>query len=316
MNSSASDSSYLYIPEIGTQGTRTRVRNLAEATAAAASKAATLTFISLPTWRAPKARDHYLVGMDLPDGPRLQSRWRVRYCAGEPVAVVQVRNLQAVVQAGQDAWGREGKSQPFVISAELFLGGDFGTAVSADKVTSHTVHYGLLSKTILSSLDTLSTSKTSGGADAASHLSLRAVLDVIWSSLTGTPLGGAAAGDSSNSQQKPFLDVSILRFLEVSILLPKASLLGSGVRLTGSALFGRNTLDDQPTNIYSVSLAIEELRLPTLIGINENERNARQVVVVSVELDEYDFPMDIYTDVESTVVKVSPQGLSRSDFGS
>src|SRR3954462_13724068 len=87
--------------------------------------------------------------------PILSTQWEVRAVAGEPKAVVRVRNLQAIVQGGTDAWGRPGKAQPALISAEISFVHPFGTVCSDDRLSPETVHYGKLSKAILEAIDDL-----------------------------------------------------------------------------------------------------------------------------------------------------------------
>jgi dihydroneopterin aldolase len=56
---------------------------------------------------------------------------------------------------------------------------------------------------------------------------------------------------------------------------------------------------------YSSVLKIHDMRIPTLIGVNKNERLARQIVVVNVEIDPYVCKEhDCYNELEQIVVKV------------
>lgn len=52
-------------------------------------------------------------------------------------------------------------------------------------------------------------------------------------------------------------------------------------------------------------LKLRELHVPTIIGVNGNERKARQVIVVSVEMERWDRMVDAYNELEEIVVKVS-----------
>ena len=75
--------------------------------------------------------------------------------AGEPVAVVRVRDLQGqgAVPVGRDAWGRPGRPQPVLLSAEVSFARPFGAASEGDRLGAETVHYGTLSKSLLAGLE-------------------------------------------------------------------------------------------------------------------------------------------------------------------
>lgn len=235
----------------------------------------------------------------------IQSSWAVRAAAGEPFAVVRVRNLQAIVLAGQDAWGRENKVQPLLVSAEVSFSRPFETASSTDQVSADTVHYGTLSKTILASLEYYSpqnfdaAAAETGGPTASS---LRDVLERIWLALTGLRVDGhksAGAEEKGKGKPRPFLDLSKLRSLTVSVCLPKATLLGDEVGLTATSVFSGPRPD-----MFGIALHLKNLRIPTLIGVNSNERLSKQAVLASVEIDKYNWVPDTYTDLERVIVKV------------
>ncbi|KAK3360010.1 hypothetical protein B0T25DRAFT_534512 [Lasiosphaeria hispida] len=76
--------------------------------------------------------------------------------------------------------------------------------------------------------------------------------------------------------------------LLLTITLPKASLLGSGVSLTATSVFG------EPAPLSAVALRLDSLRVPTLVGVNSNERLAKQIVWTS---------KDFYTELETLVVQ-------------
>ncbi|KAK0618347.1 hypothetical protein B0T17DRAFT_618948 [Bombardia bombarda] len=237
---------------------------------------------------------------------RIGTSWEVKAAAGEPFAVVRVRNLQSVVQAAKDAWGRTGKSQPLLVSAELSFSTPFDTAAADDRLGADTVHYGNLSKTILTSLGAATPSPSS-----SSHLTLRDVLETIWSDLTGLSVDGSSTG----AKKKPFLSLARVRFLSVTVTLPKASLLGEAVSLTASSVFGLGDGEDggaaaPRAQIYSIALDLINLRVPTLIGVNPNERLSKQFVVTSVTIDQFGQSVDFYTDIESVVAKA----LDESSF--
>lgn len=232
------------------------------------------------------------------DPPNITA-WAAKSLAGEPVSVVRVRNLQAVISAGHDAWGRSGKAQPLLVSAELSFRRPFARASAEDRVAADTVHYGTLSKAILRGLEPF------GGPVPEKPLaSLRAVLDGVWRCLTGRDVRGdrVAAGEGEE-EAKPFLDLSILRFMSLTLTLPKASLLGQGVSLTASSVFGLQGAVPFVEG-YATTLRLLGLRVPTLVGVNSNERNAKQVVMADIELDKVCSYGDVYTAIEDLAVKV------------
>lgn len=279
---------------------------------------------------------------DTTDPPApLVSSFRVRADAGEPVAVVRVRNLQGAIPVGRDAWGRSGKLQPVLLSSEIsfaqpFSGNAASSSVSAsgdtDKLDAGTVHYGTLSKTLLSSLELWGQGKPSAGGAESSGLAASAIVatgaaaevetprtadvfELLWVRMTGRVVDGSRI--ALPLDQLPFLDAAKLRSLSLTMSLPKASLLGAGVSLTTTASFrddfskGGDKKDDDksssknPLRSYSRALRIQGLHVPTLIGVNSNERKAKQMVVADVEIDRFDVADDIYSDLERTIVEVS-----------
>ncbi|KAL0939385.1 dihydroneopterin aldolase family protein [Colletotrichum truncatum] len=228
------------------------------------------------------------------------SSWQVRAEAGEPFAVIRVRDLQSTIQAGTDAWGRKNKSQPVFVSAELSMASPFDAASSSDRVSDDTVHYGLLAKAIIASLDGINRRPQPAGK--ASHVHLRDAVSQIWADLTGfSPDGQQVAAAEGNVG---FLRdrISLVRYMNLSVTLPKASLLGSAVSLSTSAVFSPEKVQS-PVVVWSSCLRIHELRVPTLIGVNDNERLAKQVVVADVEVEHFDATEDIYVGIESIIVK-------------
>ncbi|UNI14884.1 hypothetical protein JDV02_001465 [Purpureocillium takamizusanense] len=271
--------------------------------------------------------------------------WQLHVAVGEAPAVVRVRNLQATVKGPNDAWGRRGRLQPILVSCKVELRQPFSGTSSADALASDTVHYGQLSKAILASLDRLASetcspeppssapaagsgSQSAGASSsvAASSspwpLSLCEVLTYIWMDLTGfyhngRPVdaddddGGHPISASSAATTAPFLrNLRSVRCIELTGHLPKASLVGDGPSFTYTGVFG-NDLVGTTMRIYGRTLRLQNLRVPTLIGINDNEREARQAAIVSVEVDNYEASFDIFNALESKIV----DRLENSSFG-
>lgn len=222
----------------------------------------------------------------------LKSSWEIALAAGEPHSTIRVQNLQATVQVGRDAWGRTGKAQPILISATISLREPFDKASTEDSVdNSSTVNYGTLSKAILEAVQTFSAK--------GQNQTLRSLLTHILLHLTGRGL------DSEESTSKreislPVLECTALKSLELKLMLPKASLIGGGVSLSGIIVYGGSG----DPEAYSLSLKVHELRIPTLIGVNPNERRAKQIVVTNIELDSWSTASDLYNELEEVVVKV------------
>lgn len=260
----------------------------------------------------------------------LRSTFSVLAAAGEPVATVRVRNLQAVIPCGRDAWGRPGKVQPVLLSSELSFRSPFSASSADDRlVDSETAHYGNLSKTLLGGLESLGgpgstiTTTTTEPSQEPSSPSSSAVFELLWVRLTGRVPDGSTV--ALPPDQVPFLDARTLRSLSLTINLPKASLLGGGgVSLTTTAAFkaksalipgganddnGNNDDEDQvknPIDAYARTLRISGLHVPTLVGVNANEREARQMLVAEVEIDRFDVTgEDVHDQIERVIVDVS-----------
>ncbi|KAH8657431.1 Dihydroneopterin aldolase-domain-containing protein [Tricladium varicosporioides] len=217
---------------------------------------------------------------------KLSPRFELDRAAGQSPAAIHVRNLQTILTIGKDAWGRVGKSQPVLISTSVFLTKPFESASDEDAVTNSTIHYGILSKRILEASALFSPGRNVKGQYESR--TLRKLIHCIYQSLT-QPLDDG--GD-------PILSTSVYNLLELSIMLPKGSLIGTGVSLTFAGL---SNIAEQST--MSMNLALHNLRIPTLIGVNPNERLAKQIVVANVEIDGYGLLGDVYCELEQVVVK-------------
>ncbi|KAI0466461.1 Dihydroneopterin aldolase-domain-containing protein [Xylaria cf. heliscus] len=256
----------------------------------------------------------------------LVSTWQVGAEAGEPPAIVRVRNLQSVMAAGRDAWGRAAKPQPVLLSSEVSFARPFETSSARDAVNAETVHYGNLSKTLLEGMGLFSSpspspspssppgasveeakkEEGSGSSGAAAAPRTADVFEILWVKMTGRVVDGSRV--ALPPDQVPFLDAARLRALRLTLHLPKASLLGEGVSLTTTACFkDAGELGDRgkmnPLRSYARSLSLHGLRVPTLVGVNANERTARQMVVVDVEIDRFDARDDVHVELERSVVE-------------
>ncbi|KAL1842275.1 hypothetical protein VTJ49DRAFT_5660 [Mycothermus thermophilus] len=228
--------------------------------------------------------------------PPLITHARLLALCPDPPATVAVRNLQTTLRrSGLDAWGREGRTQPCLVSVEVrFLQG-FGLTARGDRLGRETVHYGLLSKAVLGCVERFEATEEGSTEECG----VKDVLAAVWARLTGLTVDGEAY---QTPTANPLLDLETVRFLSVSIALPKASLLGEGVKLTASAVFDSSRADG-PVEARAAALEICRLRVPTLVGVNDNEREAKQFVVATVMVERFAGGGDCYTDVERNVVR-------------
>jgi dihydroneopterin aldolase len=233
----------------------------------------------------------------------IQTSREIAALAGEPRATIRVRNLQTNIKIGRDAWGRAEKVQPVLISASVSLRQSFETASEQDTVNASTIHYGTLSKAIL---------EAAGYFNATTRLTTsRQFLDYLMGHLTSYTFDGKEnANPTSVNDWTPVLDTSMIRSLELKITLPKASLLGTGVSLVGSCWYSDWKIQNGDPDNYSMELTLQGLRIPTLIGVNPNERLAKQIVVADIKIDQWTTEKDTYPELEEVVVKVSTFALS------
>ena len=161
---------------------------------------------------------------------------------------VSVQNLDLIVNAGHDMWGRQ-KPQRVLMSVTLSMKETFASAAQTDTVDASTVHYGKLSKSIISRCESLSR-----------WINPHDLLDVIVSAVHD-----AAASPTA------------LAVIEAEVVFPKASRTGEGI---GLRLYHIPELD-----ITTTVLRIHRASLLALIGVNANERLMKQRVIVSVALD-------------------------------
>ncbi|KAK6062669.1 dihydroneopterin aldolase family protein [Seiridium cupressi] len=241
-----------------------------------------------------------------PDPPApLLSTWAVAAAAGEPIAVVRVRNLQGTIPVGRDAWGRANKPQPALVSTEVSFARPFGAASESDKVSGDTAHYGNLSKNLLGSLKLFDSSSPPKDPAVLARAetdgpSSGDVFELLWVGLTGRVVDGSTR--ALPLDRVPFLDTDRLKSLSLTVHLPKASLLGSGVSLTVTACFQAGS-EKNPLKSYARSLRLHDLHIPVLIGVNDNERKAKQMVVADVEIDKLDVTRDIHPEIERLVTE-------------
>lgn len=207
--------------------------------------------------------------------PQLQS---------QPHTLIHVRNLQTLLPISTDAWGRPSSSQPVLISLSVSLLSPFSSAASTDKVVEgSTVHYGILSKAILAFCNTTRETeiarKSSDGGKGV--LTLKVFAEKAVEDLFSVPTG-------SKEGTKAILRWSFVSSVSITVTLPKASLLGNGVKL--SQTFTRpdsqsNGIDAGLLQLRYMVLQVCDLKIPCVIGVNPHERESKQIVVANVGLE-------------------------------
>ncbi|KAK4196367.1 hypothetical protein QBC40DRAFT_287389 [Triangularia verruculosa] len=223
-------------------------------------------------------------------------------------AVIRVQNLATtLLTASHDAWNRPNRLQPCLLSCSISFKHPFSSASSTDTLAGgDTIHYGILSSTIRDTVETNfgPSSRHSTTAEGGSGTTTQTVLAKIWQDLTTTSYNGTPSQVKKPGLLSPSLER--IGLLSVTVTLPRASLLGEGVSFTASAMYnGAGEMEAR-----AMEMNINRLRVPTLVGLNENEREARQMLVVSVGVDGVAVEGDKYFVVERAVVKA----LEESSF--
>ena len=195
-------------------------------------------------------------------------QWDAQLTQSEHYDKIIVRNLEVVVNAGKDVWGRPKKQRAF-ISVTLTLGTQFTSASSTDSVDDSTVHYGTLSKAIQAQFQ-----------DSAAWLSTAALSRTVLQCVR----------DVARSTD--------IFAIETDVCYLKGSMFGDGAGHITSTING--------TNLRSNVLYLRNLRIPCIIGVNSNERLQKQPVVVNVWIDNVcDSRVDDYAALETFLFEVS-----------
>ena len=184
---------------------------------------------------------------------------------------VHLNSLSTTAILPHDAFGRSQKAQPILITLALSLHNPITSAALTDTVDVSTVHYGKLSKSILSAVS----------ARTSDPLTTHELMRLIEAAALATVPCPEA-----------------IQALEMTVALPKASLLGQGVEVTyRKAEWGS-----------ARTLRVRDLQIATIIGVNEHEKRAPQMVIVNIWIDALtsNAAADCATEVEQVVVKVTP----------
>ena len=202
---------------------------------------------------------------------------------GPGLAVVSVKNLQ--LPSGVSApnvWGIH-KEQPAVVTVNLYLSEGFSSAASKDALDQNTIHYGDLAKRI-----------RAGCSSGQTEINVLLVIQNIIAEM-----GMRANGTFRLSRA------------EIELQLPKASMFGESVSLFDRLCY--NEHDQGQATTSQRSLHLRDMKVMTLIGINEYERKAKQPVIASLDVRLSSTLEDMaggqtarLFGVERTIAQVSP----------
>lgn len=222
-----------------------------------------------------------------------------------PPSTVHLRNLTFALPIGANPWGPSVKPnqnfhQPILLSARVVLRHAFDTASATDTVDASTIHYGILSKSILKCVE-----EVKGRGDWPMW-SVSDFLDWLVWRLTGIDCISNVDVQKTRSErdleEPALLQPSRMRELEFSVCLKKGSLKAAAIVLTKRYAF----LTEGESEVCTSSvLKLEGIRISTLIGVNANERTATQTVEACVEIDPYACVReDYYPQLEDIVFRV------------
>jgi dihydroneopterin aldolase len=174
-----------------------------------------------------------------------QALWNAQLAQSGHFDKIMVQNLEVIVNAGKDVWGRE-KPQRALISVTVTLEQEFASASTTDTVDGSTIHYGILSKAVQAQLQSVSSTWSSTVALSTS------IADSV----------GKVAGSTP------------IHALETDVRYIKGSMFGDGAGMTTSSL--------ERSGQRSSVLYLRNVRIPCLIGVNSNERLQKQPVVLNL----------------------------------
>ncbi|KAF1942411.1 hypothetical protein EJ02DRAFT_402510 [Clathrospora elynae] len=203
-----------------------------------------------------------------------QSQWDAEVAQSRHYDKIMVQNLQVVVNAGKDVWGRQ-KRQRALISVTLTLGKQFTSASSTDSVDDSTVHYGTLSKAIQAQFQDENMAYMS--TSELSNTISRCVRNV--------------AGSTH------------IYAIETDVCYLKGSMFGEGVGYITSVI--------ENSGACSSVLYLRNVRIACIIGVNPNERLQEQPVDVNLCIDNvHHTRVDTYPELETLLFKL----ISQSSF--
>ncbi|GAB7341303.1 hypothetical protein MBLNU457_7573t1 [Dothideomycetes sp. NU457] len=170
---------------------------------------------------------------------------------------------------GHDAWSRK-KEQPLAITVRLALKSAFATAAANDALDDSTMHYGHLAKR------------------------LRSIKPVSeWESVVEfTTRVHEAICDQATARR-------LLTSCELTVALPKATLLGTRVSMTSRVDYTEDWIG------HKLTLHLQSINIATLIGVNAHEREHKQPLLFDIWIFKLpESASDLYTEIEAELVKI------------
>ncbi|RAL62398.1 hypothetical protein DID88_004964 [Monilinia fructigena] len=220
------------------------------------------------------------------------SMWELWKSREEPVAIIEVKDLQLSARVGADAWGWDWDiencpTQPILVSMSLSLRQPFKTASEKDDLTDDTIHYGRLRSGIIEAVKNYNSSDPK--FDSPMHFCPGIVIMHIAEYF---------------SQIAKLTTGKHINWSSYKIMLPKSCLLGAGMSLTVETLYNEPTSKNK-VGAWGAScvLRVHDLTVPTIIGMLDKERLAKQNVVANVEIDRYQSIGDLHWDVQKMITK-------------
>ena len=197
--------------------------------------------------------------------------------------VVFVDSLQVSADVGYDCWSKS-RAQPIQISVYIHLREDFLTRAGKTDDVRDSVHYGYLAKAIST---------------------LFAVRD--------TPFAGPEGIVEVVTEETFKLAGDAAAEVRVVVDLPKMILLATGFSVDVTTPAGTRSRD-APAKVF-----VKDLVLPTIIGVNPPEREAKQRVITNLVFFQkpgfHYSPLELdYTRIVSMISKVRSMGSISSMF--
>ena len=198
--------------------------------------------------------------------------------------IVSIENLQLPFGLiAPDVWGKD-KEQPALVSIKTTLEEGFGTAAQKDALDESTLHYGNLAKRIRASC------KQNHGVFDFLEATRTVVIDM------GRRVDG----------------MSRLNAFVVTLKLPKATMAGEEVQVIDSADFIRSASSGSHY-AWRRKFVLRRVHVMSLIGVNRNEREVKQPLIATVELD-HDRSFNLLEmGIEQHVVQVCELSLHHTD---
>ncbi|KAF2875977.1 hypothetical protein BDV95DRAFT_484538 [Massariosphaeria phaeospora] len=202
--------------------------------------------------------------------------WQGRLAIHDVIDQITVRNLEATVDAGVDVWGRKRKQRAF-ITVTLSLTKPFDSAAAADALDHSTVHYGQLSKAI------------------QNHVEQQNSI-VGWQSTKDLVRGISECASH-------IIKATRIRSMETDVCYLKGSMFGDGAGYKIGVLFQDDSNNLPESQFYRI-LYLRNVRIPCIIGVNPNERQQKQPVIINLAIEcLQNHRSDDYAKLETVVVE-------------